>query len=148
MPTIYVDNDVFTELQKRAIPLVDNPNSVMRKLLGLDGKIVSGDRGKIFEIPVKDYAIKYGLIPVARSNRQFFPGLKMPFGLETGVGNFEVKVSNGDKDSPIGDPDAGGFITGGLKKFYQANPTLKSGDVLRFEILEMGKRYKLTIIRK
>ena len=35
MPTIRVDEEVWTELQKKAEPLVDNPNSVLRRILGL-----------------------------------------------------------------------------------------------------------------
>lgn len=33
--SIYIDEDVFAELQNRAVPLVDNPSSVLRRVLGL-----------------------------------------------------------------------------------------------------------------
>lgn len=33
--SIYIDEDVFSELQNRAVPLVDDPNSVLRRVLGL-----------------------------------------------------------------------------------------------------------------
>lgn len=149
MPTIYIDNEVFTELQKRAIPLVDNPNSVLRKLLSLDQPSPPKVTGTILEILLsRDYIIKYGLIPVSRSNRRFFPGFKVPFYLETAIGTLTVKVTSGNKDTPNGDPDAGDYITGGLKKLYKANLPVKSGDVLHFEILEAGKHYRLSIIRK
>jgi hypothetical protein len=36
MPVIRVDDDVFGALQKRAVPLVDTPNSILRRVLGLD----------------------------------------------------------------------------------------------------------------
>ena len=36
MPTIRIDDDVFAALQKDAKPFVDTPNSVLRRLLGLD----------------------------------------------------------------------------------------------------------------
>lgn len=37
MPNIYVDEEVFAELQKRADAFVDTPNDVMRRLLGFKG---------------------------------------------------------------------------------------------------------------
>lgn len=35
-PTIRIDEEVFAHLQENARPLVDNPNTVLRRLLGLD----------------------------------------------------------------------------------------------------------------
>src|SRR5437660_4688265 len=35
-PTIRVDDQVYKELQGRAEPFIDTPNSVMRRVLGLD----------------------------------------------------------------------------------------------------------------
>jgi len=147
MPTIYIDNDVFSELQKHALPLVDNSNSVLRRLLGLDEQSIP-KHSNVLEIPVKDYAIKYGLIPVAHSNRRFFPGYRVPFSLVTDAETFTVKVSSGNKDTPEGDPDGGDYITGGLKKLYRASPAVKNGDIFRVEVLELGKRYKLSVLRK
>ena len=37
MPTIRVDQDVYRWLQSFAAPFEDNPNSVLRRLAGLDG---------------------------------------------------------------------------------------------------------------
>ncbi len=36
MPTIRIDNDVYSWLKSQAIPFEDTPNSVLRKLAGLD----------------------------------------------------------------------------------------------------------------
>ncbi len=36
MPTIRIDQNVWDELKTRAEPFVDSPNSVLRRLLGLD----------------------------------------------------------------------------------------------------------------
>ena len=36
MKTIRVDAEVYNALQKLAIPLIDNPNKVLRKLLKLE----------------------------------------------------------------------------------------------------------------
>ena len=45
MPTIRVDTEVWKELQKRAEPLVDNPNSVLRRILGLSNANARDQRG-------------------------------------------------------------------------------------------------------
>jgi hypothetical protein len=36
VPTLRVDDDVFSALQEQATPFVDTPNSVLRRILGLD----------------------------------------------------------------------------------------------------------------
>jgi hypothetical protein len=38
-PTIRIDDEVYQWLQSRAIPFEDNPNSVLRRIAGLDRKI-------------------------------------------------------------------------------------------------------------
>jgi len=40
---VRIDDEVWSELQRRAIPLEDNPNSVLRRVLGLAGKESSMD---------------------------------------------------------------------------------------------------------
>ena len=45
MKLIRIDNDVWKVLRASAIPLEDNPNSVLRRLLGIDGRKPSR-RGK------------------------------------------------------------------------------------------------------
>ena len=42
--SIDIDEDIFAELQNRAIPLVDDPNSVLRRVLGLPEP--SAEKGK------------------------------------------------------------------------------------------------------
>ena len=37
MPTIEIDDEVWSKLQELAIPLVDSPNSILRRQLELDG---------------------------------------------------------------------------------------------------------------
>jgi len=37
MPNVRIDREVFRWLQKRAVPFVDTPNDVLRRLAGLDG---------------------------------------------------------------------------------------------------------------
>ena len=44
MKVIRIDNDVWKILKGQAIPLEDNPNSVLRRLLGIDEKQKKGTR--------------------------------------------------------------------------------------------------------
>lgn len=39
MQSIQIDTDVFTFLQKNAIPLVDTPNTILRRLLGIEEQV-------------------------------------------------------------------------------------------------------------
>ena len=41
--TIEIDDEVFAKLQSKAIPLVDTPNDVLRRLLGIDESAGLGD---------------------------------------------------------------------------------------------------------
>ncbi|MGV9298314.1 restriction system modified-DNA reader domain-containing protein [Amycolatopsis sp. NPDC003676] len=50
MPTIRVSDEVFNELQRRAEPLVDTPDTVLRKALGLTATLVSGKTGRLLPL--------------------------------------------------------------------------------------------------
>jgi hypothetical protein len=45
MPTIRISDEVFSELKRRAEALVDTPDSVLRKILGLTGTAKSSTTG-------------------------------------------------------------------------------------------------------
>jgi Restriction Enzyme Adenine Methylase Associated len=44
-PTIRVDDEVYAELQKRAEPFVDTPNSTLRRVLGLPERATQSGSG-------------------------------------------------------------------------------------------------------
>ena len=148
MPVIRVDDEVWKELQRRAEPLVDTPNSVLRKLLGLTGDKVSNEE-KVVEIePSSLYSPRrWALIPVPREKRRFFPGYKVYFDLETDIGAIRTRVTSAPKGTPVGDPKGGSYIQGGLPPWYNSHSELKPGDRFRFEALEPGKRYRLSIVQ-
>jgi hypothetical protein len=148
MPVIRVDDEVWRELQKRAEPLVDTPNSVLRKLLGLTGDKVGGEE-KVIEIELSNLYSprKWALIPVPKEKRRFFPGYKVYFDLETDIQAIRTRVTSAPKGTPVGDPNGGGYIQGGLRPWYNSHSKLKPGDRLRFEALEAGKRYRLSVFQ-
>ena len=161
MTVIRIDEEVWKELQKRAVPLVDTPNSTLRRVLGLeqtehkdtplipDAHILSfKEPSKILDLPLTNIhtARTWALIPVPKAVRRYFPGYKKYFFLETDKGTIETRVTSAPKGTPGGDPDGGSYIQGNLRYWYDQHPNLESGDRLRFEVLEPGKRYKLTRI--
>lgn len=46
-PSIDIDDEVWSELQRRAVPLIDNPNTVLRRILDMasDEKTATGAAG-------------------------------------------------------------------------------------------------------
>jgi len=149
MPVIEIDEDVWRELQRRAVPLVDIPNTVLKRVLGLNGKKQATPQGNVVEIQLNNldtYCRKWALIPVPRDKRRFFPGYKEKFILETDIANLTARVSSAPKGTPIGAPDAGVYITGGLRQWYEKHPQLKDGDKVRIECLKLGEQYKLSIV--
>jgi len=149
MPVIRVDDEVWKELQRRAEPLVDTPNSVLRKLLGLTEDKVSNEEKVIEEIELSNLYSprKWALIPVPRGKRRFFPGYKVYFDLETDTQAIRTRVTSAPKGTPVGDPNGGTCIQGGLRPWFNSHSELKPGDKLRFEALEPGKRYRLSVVQ-
>lgn len=88
---------------------------------------------------------RYALIPIPKKYRSFFPGYKVPFTLETDIGEIRTKVTSAPKGTEYGDPDAGNYIQGGLKPWYNKHRDLKEGDKLIIEMLEPKKKYRLDI---
>jgi hypothetical protein len=44
MPTVRIDDEVYERLQRDAVPFVDTPNTVLRRVLGLDPTDSAGSR--------------------------------------------------------------------------------------------------------
>jgi hypothetical protein len=88
---------------------------------------------------------KWSLIQLPREYRTLFPGYKVPFILETDIGRITTKVTSGPKGTKIGDPEAGQYIAGGLKPWYDAHRELKEGNKLIIEVIEPKKSYRLSI---
>ena len=89
---------------------------------------------------------KYALIRVPRELRYLFPGYKVPFILETDIGEVTTQVTSAPKGVKMGDPEAGQYIQGGLKPWYNKHKELKVGSKLVLEILESKKRYRLNVL--
>lgn len=89
-------------------------------------------------------AYEWALIPIPTDRRAFFPGYKVEFELVTNVGSIMTHVTSAPKGTPHGDPLAGRYIQTGLGEWFHNHSTLRDGSRLRFDMLEQGKRYKLS----
>ena len=155
-PVIRIDDEVMGELEKRAVHLglvFGTPNATLRRVLGLDvdakalvDKIVedtlkqAAENKNVIELKLNASSREYVYIPLPKDKRRVFPGYKVSFELITDVG-----VSTAHVPYP---PNTGGHIRGRFGQWYAKHPELKAGDRLRIEVLEPGKRYKLSVVNK
>jgi hypothetical protein len=89
---------------------------------------------------------RFALFHLSKNNRRFFPGFKVSFTLATDIGDIETRVTSAKQDTMIGDPDAGAYIQGGLRPWYDKHLEADVGRKIRFECLEPFKKYKLTVV--
>ena len=162
VPIIRVDDEVMNELKKQAINyglVFEPPNTTLRRVLGLDvdtkalvDKIVQDAIAKsgknVIEVELCDSFRKYVYIPLPKDKRLFFPGYKINFQMETDIGALMAHVTSAPHAPPIGDPHAGGHIRGKFGPWYRKHPELKARDKIRIEVLEPGKRYRLSTVSK
>ncbi|MEE8430488.1 MAG: hypothetical protein V3S16_04500, partial [Candidatus Desulfatibia sp.] len=97
------------------------------------------------EIILNNSSKAYSLIPLPKEARQFFPGFKVKFILETDVGNLSPQVTSAPAGTEYGDLMAGNYIQGGLKEWYDSHSELKNGTTLIISVIEPQKRYSLKI---
>ena len=173
MPVIRVDDDVMEALKVHAVRLglvFESPNTTLRAVLNLDRASKTdvkttgnpeppvlkrtyesareggvGDL-KSLEIVINHVhsAYEWALIPIPTDRRTFFPGYKVKFELVTNVGTIVTHVTSAPKGTPHGDPLSGRYIQTDLGKWFQNHSTLRDGSRLRFDMLEQGKRYRLS----
>ena len=105
--------------------------------------------GSSIRIPLRTihYAREYALIPVPKTDRRFLPGYKVSFELETDVGSITTRVTSAPRGAHNGDPEAGAYIQGNLRDWYNAHKELSNGAILQIDAVEPGKRYRLSVVR-
>lgn len=89
---------------------------------------------------------KFHLFYIPKNRRWFFPGYKIPFIMETDIGNYETWVSSAPQGTRIGDSEGGVYVQRNLAPWFKAYPELKIGGKIRVEAVEPMKRYRLTKI--
>ena len=71
MPTLNVDDEVFAALQKRAVPLVDTANDVLRRILLL------GENGELPAVLSVTPSIRVAPASLKKRSRKFGEGMPM-----------------------------------------------------------------------
>jgi hypothetical protein len=139
-----VDYKVPNPLEVRISDLEKRVSALERRSLPRPQPTLGVERPAVSRIEVKltKSAIKYALIDVPRKHRHLFPGYKIPFVLETNVGEIETHVAGGHATDKEGDPSAGSYFTKGLREWFKRND-VKEGDTVVIELVEPHKRYKL-----
>jgi len=158
-PVIRIDDEVMSKLKEHAkiLDLVfGTPNEVLRVVLGLDKKeptpalekVNNVNSTKAIEIQLDRLytARRWALIPIPKDKRTFFPGYKVNFDLETDCGLLTTHVTSAPNGTPYGDPKGGAYIQSKLRPWFDNHPGLRDGAKLRIEVLEPGKRYKLSVV--
>ena len=102
------------------------------------------NHSKQIELIIKPSDVEYGIIQFSKDQRNFFPGYGVKFILETeNFGKFTVNVTSGKKDTPIGDPEEGKYLTGGLRQLYANRGGLQEGSAIIIEMIEHNHSYRL-----
>ena len=144
--------DVLNKIRqlKKSVPLIDTPNSVLKKIL--PPQMPQGISKPLDAISIElnnlHSPTSFALIPIPKQYRYFLPGYKSSFTLETDIGPINTWVTSAPKGTPIGDPEGGTIIQGGLRAWFDKHNELAVGDKLKIETLETGKRYQLSIIHE
>jgi len=147
---ISIDDEVMNGLKKKAVDLglvFSTPNEVLRVMLGIkkqDSIIVK--KYEDIEITSPSTSLRWHVMPVRKRIRRFFPGYKLPFILETDMGEVKTYVSSAPQGTHIGDPDKGAYIQRGLKNWFDSHQSkITNGTILQIQAVEPGKRYRLLI---
>jgi predicted type IV restriction endonuclease len=130
------------EIRMEPVPELPQPESMLAQI---KPTYISTDRKLEIHLNSIHTPKTYGLIPVSKEIRHFFPGYKVSFILETDIGEIETRVTSAPQGTPIGKPDAGNYIQGRLKPWYQRHQSLTDGSTLTIEEIVAGKRYRLDI---
>jgi hypothetical protein len=142
---------VHAHIFEQIYPIKTTPKVTMEKLsvraTTTELKLDEVKTGDALEVEIKTASPrKYALFYIPKKRRRFFPGYKVYFILETDIGEIKTRVTGGRAGMPIGDPDGGAYIQGGLKAWYIKHPELTVGRKVRFECIKPYERYKLVIV--
>ena len=98
-------------------------------------------------ITVKPAYLKYKYVHIPQEYRSWFPGFKVPFGLQIDGAILQARIDDAFASGwQQGDANSCAEIRG-LGKWFTAHPELKEGDKLLITVIEPLKKYRLEISR-
>ncbi len=104
--------------------------------------------GDELEIVIRNPSfINFHIFQIPKGRRQFLPGYKVPFTLETDIGEVQTYVVSAKAGTQVGDPNAGYFFQAGLAEWYRQHPTIRVGDKVKITAVEPMKKYRLEIVK-
>jgi len=113
-------------------------------------KWILADGGKTLHIFLnrsRDSALNYSLIPISDDVRDFFPGYKVDFAIETVAGDIVTRVTSAPSGTRVGDPKRGRYVQGGLTQWFRNHRAdIDAGGHLRIRQVEKGARYRLELV--
>lgn len=89
---------------------------------------------------------QYGYILFSKIQRPFFPAYKVPFTLETDIGEIRTNVTGANQVEQMEPATAGTRLQSNLKRWWAAHDELNDGTQLRFTKLA-DDRYRLEVVR-
>jgi hypothetical protein len=141
-------NGTLTEIVLEGnVPPLQHDSFQQVRRLHHSRKVISSTNPDELLIKLAPAFRSYPLIPIPREYREKFPGYKVPFTLETDVGEVQTYITSAPEGTKIGDPYAGNYIRAGITKWASAHPELDGGDWVKITIIEPKKRYRLDPIK-
>ena len=113
-------------------------------------KWILADGGKTLHVFLnrsRSSALNYSLVPVSDDVRNFFPGYKVDFTIETVAGDIVSRVTSAPSGTRVGDPKRGRYVQGGLTQWFRNHRAdIEAGGYLRIRQIEKGARYRLELV--
>jgi len=97
-------------------------------------------------IEIKSSNIKNKHLRIPKNKRNFFPGYKVPFDIDTDIGLINTWVSYA-RNATTGDLEKGKVIRAKLSRWYKKHPNIRVGDKVKITSIEPMKKYHLEIVK-
>jgi hypothetical protein len=148
--TIRIDPEVWFALQQRAIPFVETPNDVLRRLLGLGNPVASKETALV-PVPTPTQNLKENTMPLyfvntdAKTNGRSFHSewLARGIAVTSGPGKFRDKLARiGRGDSVLMYVNTVGVVAVGISLDDRVQDVVGEGVVSPVEVTEYHRRVR------